>query len=288
MRFWQSLAFTEPEQLVALARIAEEVGFHGVMVSDHLFYPGKLGSRYPYSPDGTPGFTADTPWPEPWSAIAAMAAVTTRLCFTTAVYILPLRHPLEVAKATATAAVLSGNRVALGVGAGWMKEEFDALGVDFHARGQRTDEMIEVLHKLWSGGMVEHHGACFDFERLQLSPAPSAPLPIWIGGASEAALRRAARLDGWIGAGNTRADLQVILERLRVLRRAAGRAEQPFETVCALFEPIAADDVAALEDAGVTSLVSYPLAFAIGPHSSLEQKRGALERYAEQLITRAH
>jgi probable F420-dependent oxidoreductase len=287
VKFWQSLAFTEADQLVELARIAEAVGFHGVMVSDHLFYPGKLDSRYPYSPDGHPGFTPDTPWPEPWSAIAAMAAVTTRLRFTTAVYILPLRHPLEVAKATATAAVLSGDRIALGIGSGWMKEEFDALGVDFATRGRRTDEMVEVLRKLWTGGMVEHHGKCFDFDRLQIAPAPSAPLPIWVGGASDAALRRAARLDGWIGAGDTRADLLAKLERLRALRSAAGRSHQPFESVCALVEPVAAGDLAALEDAGVGSLVSYPLAFTLGPRSSLEQKRAALERYAEQMIARA-
>jgi len=184
--------------------------------------------------------------------------------------------------------VLSGNRVALGVGAGWMQEEFDALGVDFHTRGRRTDEMIDVLHKLWAGGMVEHHGACFDFERLQMSPVPSEPLPIWVGGASPAALRRAARRgDGWIGAGNTRHDLVKILERLRALRSAAGRAERPFETVCALLDPVGPDDLDALEDAGVTSLVSYPLTFTLGPTSSLAQKRAALERYAERMIARA-
>jgi len=193
-----------------------------------------------------------------------------------------------VAKATATAAVLSQNRVALGVGAGWMREEFDALGVDFGTRGRRTDEAIEVLRKLWAGGMVEHHGACFDFERLQISPVPDAPLPIWVGGASDAALRRAAVLgDGWIGAGNTRAELVKILERLRALRHEAGRADRPFETVCALVDPVGPGDLAALEDAGVTSLVSYPTAFALGPRSSLEQKRGVLERYAEHMIARA-
>jgi alkanesulfonate monooxygenase SsuD/methylene tetrahydromethanopterin reductase-like flavin-dependent oxidoreductase (luciferase family) len=94
VRFWQALSFTEPEQLVGLARIAEQVGFDGVLVSDHVFFPAKLGSRYPYSLDGTPGFGPDVPWPEPWAAISAMAAVTTRLRFTTGVYILPLRHPL--------------------------------------------------------------------------------------------------------------------------------------------------------------------------------------------------
>ena len=144
MKFWQVVSFTEPEQLVEVARAAEEAGFHGVLLSDHLFFPGHLASRYPYAPDGKPGFDGSTPFPEPWATISAMAAVTSRLRFATMVYILPLRHPLEVAKSVGTAAVLSNGRVALGVGAGWIREEFDALGVDFATRGARLDEMLAL------------------------------------------------------------------------------------------------------------------------------------------------
>jgi len=98
VKFWQALSFTEPEQLTALAETAEAVGFDGVLVSDHLFFPAKLGSRYPYSSDGTPGFGPDTPWPEPWSAIAAMAAVTPRLRVVSAGQSLPPLHPLRLAQ----------------------------------------------------------------------------------------------------------------------------------------------------------------------------------------------
>jgi probable F420-dependent oxidoreductase len=288
VKFWQSLSFTEPDQLVRVARICEEVGFEGVLVSDHLFHPEKLESKYPYSPDGRPGFTPETPWPEPWSAIGAMAAVTERLRFATMVYILPLRHPLEVAKATASVAALAGGRLALGVGAGWMREEFDALGVDFASRGARMDESIGVLRALWRGGMVEHHGRVFDFDRLQISPPPPAPIPVWIGGASPPALRRAARLgEGWMGSGNGVEEALKLLGSLRELRGRVGRERLPFEAIVPLTETADADALRRLEDAGMTGAVSYPFLYALGPTSSLDDKRRLLERYASEVIAKA-
>jgi probable F420-dependent oxidoreductase len=285
MKFWQAVSLTEPEQLLDIARTAEELGFDGILLSDHLFFPEKLASKYPYTADGVPGFDAQTPWPEPWSTIAAMAAVTRRLRFATMVYILPLRNPLEVAKATGTVAVLSENRLALGAGAGWMKEEFDALGVDFRTRGKRFDEMIEVLRKLWRGGMVEHHGAFFDFDRLQMSPAPSQPVPIYIGGTSEAALRRTARLgDGWIGPGTDPAEVPAILERIAALRKEAGRASEPFESIVPLAGAFSPKDLRRLEGQGMTSTINYPFAYLVGPTSTLEQKRVAMQRFAEEVI----
>ena len=178
MKFWQSLSFTEPDQLIELAKIGEEVGFHGVMLSDHLFFPETVTSSYPYSADGAPVFSPDTPFPDPFVTIGAMAAATTTLQFSLLVYILPLRNPFEVAKATSTLAVLSGDRFAMGCGAGWMKEEFEQLGIDFHTRGKRLDEMIEVLRTLWKGGMQSHRGRFFDFEPMQMSPAPQRQVPI--------------------------------------------------------------------------------------------------------------
>jgi probable F420-dependent oxidoreductase len=287
MRFWQAVSFLEAEQLLDVARGAEEVGFDGAFVSDHVFFPGELVSRYPYAPDGVPYFDKDTPWLETFSSIAAMAAVTTRLRFVTGVYILPLRHPLEVAKATATVALLSGNRLALGVGTGWMREEFDVLGREFAGRGRRMDEQIAVMRTVWRGGMVEHAGRHYRFPRLQMSPAPTAPIPILIGGASERALRRAATIgDGWVGAGNTPEEVQGILRRLGELRREAGRERVPFEIIVALTTPPDVDVFRRLEDQGVTGVVSWPLVFTVGPGASIEQKRGALESYAEQVIRR--
>ena len=204
-----------------------------------------------------------------------------------AVYILPLRNPLEVAKSTATVAVLSDNRLALGVGAGWMKEEFEQLGIDFHTRGKRFNETITVLRKLWQSGMVEHHGDFFDFDPLQMSPAPSQTIPIYVGGTSKAALRRTARLgDGWIGAGNHPDDVPPILKSLAELRQEAGTASQPFQTIVPLTTAPDPDVLRGLEDHGMTSTVSYPFAYTVGPQSSLDEKRRAMETYAETIIAR--
>lgn len=285
MRFWQAVSFTETEQLLDVARAAEDAGFDGVFVSDHVFFPGELRSRYPYSPDGVPLFTAETPWPEAFATMAAMAAVTSRLRFVTGVYILPLRHPLEVAKAAATVAVLSGGRLSLGVGTGWMREEFDALGREFAGRGRRTDEAIAVLRTVWRGGMVEHAGRHYRVPRLQMSPPPPGPIPILVGGGSERALRRAATLgDGWIGAGNTPEEIPGIVGRLRQLRREAGREGAAFDVIVALTVPADVDTFRRLEDQGVTGVVSWPFFYTIGPGTTAAQKREALARYAEQFI----
>lgn len=285
MQFWQSTGFSEVDQLVEIAKIAEEVGFDGLFLSDHLVHPGHLESRYPYAEDGEADFKAETPFPDCWAAISAMAAVTERIRFATLVHILPLRHPVEVAKATGTASILSGGRVALGAGAGWVKEEFDILGVDFKTRGRRMDESIEVLRKLWSGEMVEHRGEFFEFPPVQMSPAVGRSIPIWIGGASKPALRRAAqRCDGWLGAGNTLDDAIAIADELRRLRAEAGRQDEPFEVVAPLFEPLTPDALHALEDHGVTGSVSFPFFYSVGPQSTIEQKRAAMEQFSEGVI----
>jgi len=285
MKFWQSVAFSDPDELLDVARLAEQVGFHGVFVAEHVFVPEQLDSKYPYSPDGVPVFSAETPWLDPWVQIGAMAAVTKTLRFVTGVYILPLRHPLEVAKSVASAAALSHDRVGLGVGAGWMREEFEVLGREFRGRGKRLDEMIEVLRKVWAGGMVEHHGAHYDFPRLQMSPAPKAPVPILIGGMSEAAFRRAARLgDGWIGSGHTPDQVPTVMAHLNALRREAGRDQVPFDTILVLTAPADVDQLRRFEDVGVTSLVSWPLLFTLGPQATMDEKRRYLETYGNDVI----
>lgn len=286
MKFWQSLSFTEIDQLVEVAKICEEVGFHGVFLSDHVVYPEKFEPRYPYAEDGRPIFDAATPWPDPWVAIAAMATATERLHFTTAVYIAPLRHPLEVAKSVGVASILSQGRVALGAAVGWMKEEFEILGEDFHSRGRRFDEAIEVWRKAWAGGVFEHHGAHYDIPRVAMSPAPEAQIPIYVGGASPKALRRAARNDGWISTGNDPAEVPAILDALSSHRREQGRSDDGFETILALTTPPDFDAWRRFEDRGVTGMIGYPLSFTIGPDTTLAQKREALEQYGDAIIAR--
>lgn len=287
MKFWQVVSFSEPDQLLGIARAAEEAGFEGVLLSDHLFFPGELRTRYPYSEDGKPMFDGTTPFPDVFVTIAAMAAVTTRLRFGTMVYILPLRHPLEVAKSVGTAALLSQGRVMLGTGAGWIREEYDALGVDFATRGRRYDEMIEVLRKAWTGRMTEHRGAIFDLGSFQMSPAPAEPVPICVGGITELALRRAARLgDGWIGTGQTPDQAIALLGRLRALRGAAGRAAAPFEAIVPLVTPPDAGDYARLEEAGMTATTAWPFTYGIGPTSTLTQKREVMLRFGDAVIAK--
>lgn len=285
MKFWQGASFAEPEQLVEIAVGAEAAGFAGLLVSEHLFVPARYAAAYPYSEAGRPDFDADTPFPDPWVAITAMAAATRRLKFATMVYILPLHHPVEVAKAVGTAAFFSGNRVVLGAGAGWMREEFDVLGVDFTKRGKRFDESIEILRRLWSGEMVEYHGEVFDFDPIQMSPAPSELVPIYIGGASKVALRRAAGVgDGWLGAGNTPEEAEAILGDLARLRAEAGRQSEPFDAVVPLVAPADFDTLRRLSDCGATGTVHYPFRYSVGPHSSLAAKLDVMKRYGDEVI----
>jgi probable F420-dependent oxidoreductase len=285
MQFWQALTWTETDQLIEAAQFAEEVGFDGVLLADHGVFPREVRSAYPYATDGAPPMDPDAHYPDCWATLGALAAATSQLRFSISVYVLPLRNVFEVARATGTIALLSKNRLALGAGIGWMKEEFDIYGVDFKTRGKRCDEMIEVLHALWKGGMVEHHGRFFDFPPLQISPAPAQPVPIWMGGASEPALRRTATLcDGWIGAGNMPDEVPPLLEKLARMRAEAGRDRLPFETVVGLKTPPEVDTLKRLEEKGMTGAVSYPFKFALGDHSSLDAKKKLMERYAEQII----
>lgn len=285
MKFWQALTWVETDQLIEAARFAEEVGFDGVMLADHGVFPRDVRSPYPYASDGAPPMNPDAHYPDCWATLGALAAATKRLRFSISIYVLPLRNVFEVARATGTIAILSQNRFALGVGIGWMKEEFDVYGVDFKTRGSRCDEMIEVLHELWRGGMVEHHGRHFDFPALQIAPAPDRPVPIWMGGSSEPALRRTARLcDGWIGAGDMPEEVPGLLAKLDRMRREAGRADRPFETVIGLKTPPDVETFKRLEQHGMTTGISYPFKFALGERSSLDAKKRLMEDFAEKII----
>ena len=289
MKFWQAISFMEPDQLVGVARAAEEAGFHGLLLADHLFFPATLVSKYPYSEDGAPMFDGRTPFPDPWTTIAAMAAVTKRLQFATFVFILPLREPIQLAKTLGTLSLLTNGRVALGAGAGWIREEFDALGIDFHTRGKRMDEMVVAMRKLWTGEVVEHHGRFFDFAPAQMSPAPGRELPIWFGGLSDVAMKRATTLgDGWLGIGNSPEEASQILARLRSLRAVSERASQPFETIVPLVTPLEPDTLRRLEAQGMTGANCFPFSFTLGPSSTLAQKRDQMLRFGETVIAQTN
>jgi probable F420-dependent oxidoreductase len=286
VRFCQSLMYASPDQWIELTRVAEAAGFAQVSLSDHVFYPADLDSSYPYSATGEPIFPPETPWPDVWVMTGALAAVTERILFSTHVYVLPARNPFVVAKAVGTAAHLSGGRVLLGVGAGWMREEFVQLEQPFERRGARMEEQIAVLRTLWRGGMVEHHGEFYDFGRLEMSPTPPAPVPILVGGHSETALRRAARLgDGWMGVYYGVDELTAIVERLQGYRREYGTDDRPFEIQASVVDrPPTPEVCAELAAAGVTTLITSAWMMAGLQFASLDDNVRALERFGEQYI----
>jgi len=286
MKFWQAITWAETDQLVEIARCAEELGFHGLMSGDHAVYPESIAPHYPYSDTGLPPMSPDDEYPDQTAIFAAMAAVTRTLRFTCGVYVLPLRNPHEVARAAATLAILSDNRFVLGIGVGWMKEEFDIYGVDFHQRGSITDESIDVLRKLWHGGMVEHHGRHFDFPRVQLSPAPAVAPPIYVGGTSGIALRRAARVgDGYIGAGTAPQDVGPLLKRLDALRCEYGREHLPFESMLGITAVPSVDLYRRLSEEGLQSTVAPPFQYALGKkHSTIDEKKRLMQAFAESIV----
>ncbi|GAA5054659.1 putative F420-dependent oxidoreductase [Thermocatellispora tengchongensis] len=293
MRFWLGASFTPTDQYVELARAAERCGFDTFTLSDHIFHTD-FASPYPYSDTGRPRWTAETHWPEVWVTIGAMAAVTSTLRFSPNVYVAPARDLFTVAKQVATAAALSGDRITFGVGVGWCAEEFAQTGQDFHTRGRRLDEMIPVLRALWAGGQVEHSGTHYAFPPLSIAPTPSKPVPVYIGGDSEAALRRAARLgDGWIGNRiYTEEQLDQVLTSLRRHLKDHGRDEDALDIVAPLAVLPDPATYRRFEDKGVTATLAAPWWLATPeeraahPKGSLSLKLATMERFAEEVVAR--
>lgn len=286
MKFVIPTAFSPASQLCELAVLAEQNGIDAIAISDHVAHSETIASPYPYTKDGNIRWTEDTAWPAPWVAIGAMAAVTTRVRFLTNIYVLALRNPFLAAKQVATAAALSSDRVALGLGVGWCAEEFALAGQVFENRGKRTDEMIEVLRKLWSGAYVEHHGRFYDFDRVRMLPKPDAPVPVYGGGLSEPALRRAARLDGWVSDLHSTPELREITGKLRAYRAELGRAHEPFDVVAASTDAFDADGIRRLEEIGVTHYATAPWILYGGKWDSIEDKRSGLRRFADEVIAK--
>jgi len=270
-----------------MARTAEDAGFAALGISDHVVHPEKIATPYPYTADGAPRWPPFTEWPDPWVAIAAMAAVTRSVRFFTSIFVLPMRNPFLVAKAIATAATISDDRVALGIGTGWMREEFALMQQPFARRGARMDEMITVLRTLWRGGMVEHHGEFYDFDRLEMTPAPKARVPIYVGGISERALRRAATNgDGWISDLHTSDELRAILGKLSEYRRSSGRAASEFHVIASASDAFDLDGYRRLEEMGVTHLQTFPWFFYGTDGNDLTAKCDGIKRFGDDIIAK--
>ncbi len=286
MKFSLGIAMSPLEQLPELAKTAEECGFSSIALPDSLFYVESIDTKYPYTPDGSRMWNADTPWVDPFVAAAAMGAVTSKIRFYTQVLKLGSRNPLLLARQIGSVANMTNNRFGLGVGLGWSPEEFEWCGVPFERKGPRADESIEVLKLVLGGGMVEFHGEFFDFNRLQVSPAPTEPVPIYVGGHADAALRRAARLsDGWTSAMIKIKDLREIVHRLGELREEYGRAAEPFEIQAVCVDRFGLDGYREQAEAGVTDAIVVPWAFdGIPFHGELSAKKDSLKKFSDTIM----
>jgi probable F420-dependent oxidoreductase len=277
-----------PGHLVPLARAAEAAGYDTIAVPDSVFFPEQVSGDYPFSADGRRWWQPETPFVDPFVAVPAMAAVTERISFLTNVVKLPLRHPLLVAKQVASIAALAEDRFRFGVGVSWMPEEFAWCGTDKRTRGARTDEAIEIVRAVCAGGgprWVEHHGPHYDFDRLMISPAPERPVPVLVGGHSDAALRRAARLgDGWISANGTEAEVAALVHRLGELREEAGRADAEFEVNALCVDVFDAEGFLRLGALGVTEAQVVPWFFYGGDPTALDVQLEAVSRFADTVI----
>jgi probable F420-dependent oxidoreductase len=288
MRFTFAESMCPVEHLVTLAREAEAHGYDSFAIPDSVCYPRDSDSTYPYTADGDRVFLDGQPLVDPFCLAAALGAVTERLRFTTFVVKLPIRHPVLVAKQATSVACLTRNRFALGVGLSPWPDDYRIMGQPWEHRGARMNEMIEIVRGLSTGEYFEFHGRFYDIEPIKLAPAPSAPIPILIGGHADAALRRAARLaDGWMHAGGgAGADLDGALARLAALRREYGRDRTPFEIHVISLDAFTPDGVRRLEDRGVTDVILGVRDMYAGQPMSLDDKVGMLRALADGVIAK--
>jgi probable F420-dependent oxidoreductase len=282
MKFYVSSAFLNTREIIEIAKAADELGYDGIGIPDHVVNVETLQTPYPYTKDGKRRWQPFTDWPDPWVLAGALAQVTTRLRFVNTVYIPAMRNPYSAAKAIGTAAVLASGRIELGIGVGWCREEFALMGEQFDARGKRTDEMIELMRALWAPGWTEFDGEFYQTPRLEMQPTPP-PIPVYVGGLSDAALRRAARNDGWIGDLITSEHAIEAVGKLRELRLEKGLTMRDFTILTPLTDAFTTADYQRVEDAGVTGIITMPWMFYSGPQATLDDKIDGMQRFRKDL-----
>jgi probable F420-dependent oxidoreductase len=254
--------FVMPSMLTHMAKTAENCGFESIWTVEHVVIPKGFKSQYPYSSDGKLPGGEDVPIPDPIVPLAFAAAVTTKLKLATGVVILPQRHPLYLAKQMATLDVLSNGRAMLGVGSGWLKEEFESLGLDFHSRGARTDESIQAMRSLWRDHESSFRGKHFNFGPVKSFPKPlqKGGIPVYVGGHSPAAARRAARYgDGFFPALGESAKLKELFGLVKEECGRRGRNYREIELSCMGVPRL--DFVKSVQDLGVSRVTIPPPAW---------------------------
>jgi alkanesulfonate monooxygenase SsuD/methylene tetrahydromethanopterin reductase-like flavin-dependent oxidoreductase (luciferase family) len=290
VRFTYAEAMTDPTFYVPLAKAAEAAGYDAMTIPDSIAYPFESDSKYPYTPDGNREFLDGKAFIEAFVLAGALSAVTTSLRFNFFVLKLPIRAPALVAKQAGSVAALFGNRLGLGVGTSPWPEDYELMGVPFAKRGKRMDECIEIIRGLTSGDYFEFHGEFYDIPKTKMTPAPTEPIPILIGGHADAALRRAVRCDGWMhGGGGDSEELDRLLKRLKQFRDDEGMTG-PFEIHVISADAFSVDGVKRLEDKGVTDvIVGFRLPYIMGPDTEpLDKKFRHLEKFAEKVIAKVN
>ena len=271
--------------LLEFARRMEELGYDSLWVSDHVVMPREYESRYPYNPSGRLGWT-DWPLLEPISTLLFVAAVTERVQLGTTVLVVPMRNPVLHAKMLATLDVLSGGRLIVGAGVGWLREEFEALDMPFDHRGARTDEFLDVMRNLWTKDDPSYEGRYYQLVNVACYPQPvqQPHPPIWIGGNTDPALRRAARIgDSWHAAGATPEQIEEALPKLREYARAAGRDPRAVPVTVRTGLPGAEEPDATLarlrryQELGVTHMCLEP------SYRDMDRAYATLERVAREV-----
>jgi probable F420-dependent oxidoreductase len=256
-----------PELMRAVGREAEERGFESIWVAEHVVLFDEYDSTYPYDPSGRFPTGGDAGLLEPFTALTYLAAVTDRIRLGTGICLVPQRNPVYTAKAVTDLDALSGGRVEFGVGVGWLREEFEALGAPFDRRGQRADEYLAAMRSLWSDEVSEFHGELYDLRPCRMYPKPvqQPHPPVHVGGESDAALRRVARLgQGWFTFGRLPEDLPPALERLDAALAAEGRTRADITlSVSPYMHPVTPESVGRYAELGVDRLVVLCLAFTV-------------------------
>lgn len=289
MRFSFAEGMTHAEYYAPLAQAVEAAGYTSMTVADSLIYPKESDSKYPYTDTGDREFLDGKEFIETMILCAHLFAVTTTLRLTPFVLKLPIRPPVLVAKQASSLAFLSGNRLGLGVGLSPWPEDFDALGVPWERRGKRMDECMDILRGLTTGEYFEYHGEFFDIEPLKQCPGATEPVPLLVGGHSDAALRRAVlKGDGWMHAGGDPEELDRLLARLAEIRKAEGDTRDDFEVHVISYDAYTLDGVKRLDDKGVTdAIVGFRVPYIKGPDTEpLQAKIDHLNRYAEDIISK--
>ncbi|MEZ5383558.1 MAG: LLM class F420-dependent oxidoreductase [Microthrixaceae bacterium] len=277
--------FAQPEAAASFAQAAEEAGFESLWTVEHVVVPAGYESTYPYDPSGRMPGGDDSPIPDPLIWLSYLAAVTSRIKLATGILILPQRNPVVLAKELATLDSLSGGRVELGIGVGWLEEEFDALGVAFAGRGARTDDYVAAMRALWVDERASHHSEFVDFTDCVLRPQPPrGAIPVHVGGHSDAAAKRAGRLgEGFFPGKGDHAELGRLFDVARAAATEHGRNADALELTTGGNGAIgggALEEVKALADLGATRVVVPAFLF-------WQDTEAALGRYGDEVIAKA-